>query len=142
MLQQPKGVKKRRIESDISFCVLFLNQQIRQGRKLLITHRRRLVNNLSLLVVDLFRLLIAEEEHNGAKQEDQCSPADAVCPSELPHRTITVCKLSGKEDRIDDERDEQRDEGKHHDKNGDAVKLIFQIRINRFQAQAREQCGN
>lgn len=51
--------------------------------------RIRLVDDLSLFVVDLLALLVAQQQHHSAEQEDGCSPAHSVRPSELPYRAVS-----------------------------------------------------
>lgn len=74
---------------------LMLEYDIRQGLN-------ALGSDFALFVVDLLRLLVAQQEDDGAEQEDRCAPADAVRPPELPHlpvackhtSTYTRCPLS------------------------------------------------
>lgn len=52
----------------------------------------RVVYDFSLLVVDLFRFLVAQQQNDGAKQKDGRTPANAVRPAELPHWSVAYSK--------------------------------------------------
>lgn len=52
-----------------------LNQQIRQGRKFLITNWCRVVHNFAFFIVDFFGFLVAQEENDSAEEEYRSSPA-------------------------------------------------------------------
>jgi len=41
-----------------------------------------------LLIVDLLRLLVAEQQDDGSEKEDGRAPADAIGPAELPDSPI------------------------------------------------------
>lgn len=47
------------------------------------------VDDLPLLVVDLLALLVAHQQDDAAKEKDRRTPADPICPAELPHCSVT-----------------------------------------------------
>lgn len=68
------------------------------------------VDNSSLLVVDLLRLLVADEQEDGANEEDGTAPRNAVRPPKVPvwpvgGNCVGVMQFRVEEGRIEDERD-------------------------------------
>lgn len=68
------------------------------------------VHNGALLVVDLLGLLVADQQQDGADEEDRRAPADAIRPSEVPVGAVggdgvAVMKFRVEEGRIEGERD-------------------------------------
>lgn len=71
------------------------------------------VHNGSLLVVDLLRLLITNQQQDGPHQEDGRAPADAVGPAKVPVRSIRrhrvrVMQFAVEEGRIEGQRNNDR----------------------------------
>lgn len=67
--------------------------------------------NRPLLVVDLLRLLVADEQEDGANKEDGTAPGDAVRPAEVPvwpvgGNGVRVVQFRVEEGRIENERDD------------------------------------
>lgn len=64
-----------------------LQHHIRQGLN-------ALGRDFTLFVVDFLGFFVTKQQDDGTKEEDRCTPADAVGPPELPHLPITCRQQS------------------------------------------------
>lgn len=68
-----------------------------------------------------------------------CLLTNAISPPELPHRPIAVGHLASEAHRIQYERNEEGKQRTHHHQHSDAIELVLQIGIERFQADPGQQ---
>lgn len=72
-------------------------------------------------------------------QNSKISLTNAISPTELPHRPIAVGHLASEAHRIQYERNEEGEQRAHHHQHSDAIELILQVGVERFQADPGQQ---
>lgn len=68
--------------------------------------RATVVGHSPLSVIDLLRLLVAEEKQDGTEEEDGCPPAHPIRPAKLPQLPIALLNLGCKACWVDHQGDQ------------------------------------
>lgn len=95
----------------------------------------------ALAVIDLLGLLVAQQEQDGAKQEDGRAPAHTIRPAELPQLPVALLDLSRKACRVDHQRDQDAQQRADHDVEGEPVHEVLAHGVLAAQAASGHDGG-
>lgn len=103
--------------------------------------RATVVGHSPLSVIDLLRLLVAEEKQDGTEEEDGCPPAHPIRPAKLPQLPIALLNLGCKACWVDHQGDQDAQQCADHYVEGEPIHEVLAHRVLAAQATPRHHCG-